>query len=376
MWDSSRTARWSVPLIAAALVAISQTAVAGGALPTPIHRTALTKEYSLTSVSCPATNYCEAVGQTQIGTTLSGLAESWNGATWSAQAPALPAGASSFTLEGVTCAAVNSCIAVGYGVVSTHDYTLVETWNGTSWSIQSSPDVAGAAEDILSSVSCESATSCLAVGASVGPTPPWQTLAETWNGSTWTISPTPDMGTGQNTLSSVSCVPAYCSAVGSYYAPGGSSASTLDEAWSSGTWSVVATPNGSGSSTLSGVACASTTFCEAVGFEGEALIETWNGSTWSIAASPTRVGSLFGVSCVSPSYCVTVGKGPLAEVWNGSTWVVHQAIKPSTSTGAFLDSVSCPSATACMAVGTYYAPDKSLAETWNGRYWVRSPTKY
>jgi hypothetical protein len=106
------------------------------------------------------------------------------------------------------------------------------------------------------------------------------------------------------------------------------------------------------------------------------LVENWNGTTWSTVATQASRDSLSAASCPAPSDCVAVGEGPLGEVWNGSTWTIRRAIKPATGKGAALSAVSCYSADACMAVGYYYPPDKSLAEFWNGRYWVRSPTRY
>jgi hypothetical protein len=364
--------------MAAAVALAGGAAGLGFACPSSAASTPVAQEYGLTSVSCPSSSYCEAVGQGQVGKTISALAEGWIGTGWAAQATTDPPGASRYTFEGVACTASDSCVAVGYYMVATHDHTLVETWNGASWAIVPSPDVAGDADDVLTSVSCATSSFCTAVGAAAGASPPWETLVEAWNGTAWTISTTPNVGTGQNTLSSVACPSStYCTAVGSYFAAG--QPETLDESWSGGAWTVQVTPDESASSALGGVACTSASFCTAVGVAsgaGGALVETWNGTTWSTVPTPASRDSLGAVSCPTPSDCVAVGDGPLGEVWNGATWTIRRAIKPPTSKGAALSAVSCFSAVACMAVGYYYNPDKSLAELWNGRYWVRSPTRY
>ena len=78
---------------------------------------------------------------------------------------------------------------------------------------------------------------------------------------------------------------------------------------------------------------------------------------------------LNGVSCASPANCTAVGQyyrtasGPqltLIERWNGRAWRVEPS--PSIGRGSTLDSVSCPSATSCTAVG-------SLIIGWNGVSW-------
>lgn len=123
-------------------------------------------------------------------------------------------------LESVTCTAVNSCIAVG------DDYELgpsAETWTGSEWSTPTAaslPDVEGG---YLGDVSCTASTKCTAVGGG------WNkvdgaavTLAETWNGSSWTEQATPrESEVAGNRLQGVACTgAARCVAVGSSSAAG------------------------------------------------------------------------------------------------------------------------------------------------------------
>ena len=68
------------------------------------------------------------------------------------------------------------------------DKTLVERWNGTSWSIVTSPNPSGATFAVLSGVSCPSTTSCYAVGESALD----KTLVEHWNGTSWSIVASPN----------------------------------------------------------------------------------------------------------------------------------------------------------------------------------------
>jgi hypothetical protein len=86
----------------------------------------------------------------------------------------------------------------------------------------------------------------------------------------------------------------------------------------------------------------------------------WDGSVWSIVASPnagTSVDELNSVSCVSASDCVAVGRTDtgsanetLVMVWDGSVWSIVSSPNAGTSVDE-LNSVSCVSTSDCVAVG-------------------------
>ena len=83
----------------------------------------------------------------------------------------------------------------------------------------------------LNGVSCASTTTCVAVGDLINSSSQEITLAQDWNGSSWTtlVTPTFPAGTGA-ALSAVSCASAtYCIAVG--YAYGASNTAALAERW-------------------------------------------------------------------------------------------------------------------------------------------------
>src|SRR5206468_3378703 len=138
--------------------------------------------------------------------------------------------------------------------------TLVEHWNGASWSIVASPNQSGATDSSLSRVSCPSATRCYAAGSYFADAPGGKTLVEQWNGTTWSIVPSPNpSGPTDSSLNSVSCASTTnCYAVGSYSTP--TSGKTLVEQWNGTTWSIIPSPNASGAtdSILTSVACPST----------------------------------------------------------------------------------------------------------------------
>ena len=324
---------------------------------------------------------------------------------WSIATAAVPTGASQVYLDGVSCTGATSlnCYAVGSYVTSKGTVkTLIEHSTGTAWKIVTSPDRTGAVASALVSVSCASAVSCFAVGNSqASPTSPALTLIERWNGKSWTIASSPDAAhaTG-NYLEGVSCVSALrCFAVGDYTS-GGTAGSTLIERWNGTAWTITPSPNRQGSAVdqLAGVSCtgAAITSCFAVGqwastTSGSALFtltERFNGSAWVVVASPNVGGqyrtSLNDVSCTSAKFCLAVGVwqhspgASVSERWNGTAWTIFNVPNHAGFTFSQLNSVSCASPTNCMAVGSWTtggAPGSTLVAHWNGTAWslVYSP---
>jgi hypothetical protein len=335
---------------------------------------------SLTAVSCRSATACTAVGYDDGGT----LAEAWNGRVWAIELTPNPTGTqkTGSALLGVSCTSASTCTAVGSGPGG----TLAEAWNGKVWAIEPTPNPTGSESGSLAGVSCASTTACAAVGMNG----PYGTLAEAWNGKTWTIEPTPNPSGGIfSQLAGVSCTSAKtCTAVG-----GGGHTSA--EVWNGQTWAIKPTPNptGSESGSLSGVSCTSVTACTAVGYylnssnTNLTLAEAWNGKTWTIETTPNPkgIGDLYGVSCISATACTAVGASglrnygntnlTLAEAWNGRTWTIEPTPNPNGSRESSLYAVSCSSANACTAVGTYKSSDtarasRTLVEAWDGEKWA------
>jgi hypothetical protein len=118
---------------------------------------------TLYGVACPNTTSCYAVGSYRASSTTKTLVEHWNGTIWSIVTSPNPS--SSFSIiEGVSCPSTTSCNAVGSYSTSSGYKTLVEQLNGTSWSIVASPNPTGATDSFLYGVACPSITNCFAVG--------------------------------------------------------------------------------------------------------------------------------------------------------------------------------------------------------------------
>jgi hypothetical protein len=132
---------------------------------------------------------------------------------WSIQSTPNPVGSNFNLLAGVSCLSISQCTSVGGAVNSAGSLvTLAQRWQGSSWTLESTPNPAGSNFDLLSGVSCTSSTACTAVGGA-----DQVTLAELWDGSSWTIQPTPNPPAYVSSLSGVSCTSASaCTAVGSW----------------------------------------------------------------------------------------------------------------------------------------------------------------
>jgi hypothetical protein len=100
--------------------------------------------------------------------------------------------------------------------------TLIERWDGTSWAMVSSPNTSATQANLLLGVTCASASNCWAVGDYYNGIA-LQTLIERWDGTAWSIVTSPNISTAQtNVLSGVTCVSASeCWAVGYSYADNG-----------------------------------------------------------------------------------------------------------------------------------------------------------
>jgi len=277
------------------------------------------------------------------------------------------------------------------------------------WTIEPTATIADSSQPSLSSVSCVAASDCTAAGSYLNATSNEVTLVEHWDGTAWSIDPTPNPGEG-GTLSAVSCTSASdCTAVGSYTTTTGEQL-TLAEHWDGTAWSVQATPTvpGASGSALAGVSCVPSGMCLATGdyTDGSGvrypLAERWNGPAWRLldATLPPGPGELVHVSCSTGAACTALGLArgsgrTLIYRWNGATWSTEHLVRPTKANGAWLYGISCTGAESCVGVGhwSYYActgPKQpcnclewsqdhctwnagSLVEAWDGTRWrVRS----
>ena len=265
---------------------------------------------------------------------------------------------------------------------------------GAGWVIQPTPQPPGESIN-LSGVSCLSVSACTAVGDYYNQRGVERTLAERWDGMSWTIEATVDPPETSsdlpNGLSGVSCPSAsVCTAVG-FYSGSGSGLLPLVERREGASWALQAIPMPpDAGGELSGVSCPSVSACIAVGtfYRGDSsftLVEQWDGTAWTVQPTPNPANAsgsdthLVAVSCLSASTCAAVGwyidtrfgALALAERWDGKTWAIQRTPSPAGSIESHLTGVSCPSAMSCTAVGNTNSGTGpvALAERWNGTSW-------
>jgi hypothetical protein len=313
---------------------------------------------ALLGVSCASLSSCVGVGsyKNSSGTELP-LSESWNGTAWGIQTAVVPSGGKEAVLQSVSCTASNACSAVGaYHNSAGELRSLAERWNGTEWTIQSTPLPTGATGTTLYGVSCSTATSCIAVGY-YQKTGTYLTLADRWNGTEWTQQTSPN-GTGSiNMLESVSCTSTTaCTAVGNEFTE------TLVVRWNGTSWTTQSGINHKEAykQGFSGVSCATATSCTAVGFykmtafgASTAVVQGWNGTEWT---SQTPVGAPSSVSCASASICTGLNGGAFGseiEASNGAEWTSQIPATPTGGKEVDLIGISCTANATCIAVGHY-----------------------
>lgn len=176
-----------------------------------------------------------------------------------------------------------------------------------------------------------------------------------------------------------------CIAVGRYYGSSAGPILSLAAHLDGHAWLGDATPNRGRDSGLDGVSCASATYCIAVG----ATAEAWNGNRWTAVRAR---GPMSTVSCVAPGVCQALGgrdddRAVAAARWDLRGWHAERVPEPiSAPQNITIAGVSCASARFCMAVGEYSRGararpsaafrERTLAELWNGSRWrlVRTPS--
>lgn len=264
----------------------------------------------------------------------------------------------------------------------------------SEWSLVEMPNPKASKGTYLwGGVSCSSAEACMAAGHYNNSEGNQLTLAERWDGKTWTIQETPNhQAKYASELGGISCASSEaCIAVGEDFPIGGPSVSTFAEQWNGKEWSIQETPNPPETERrrLTSVSCTSSTSCTAIGeYWGGKYYETpfaekWNGKVWGIQeiAKPGNYETAIRrISCSSTGACTAVGlyeKKPLsehttlAERWNGKEWSIQTTPNPTEAESSSFEDVSCPTAISCTAVGYYNNSKKELPfiEAWSGKGW-------
>ncbi len=247
---------------------------------------------ALLGVSASTATDAWAVGFSVLGRHDDGtLIEHWNGTAWSVNSSLVVTGFVA-ELTGVADLSPTDAWAVGKG-----NSALLEHWNGSAWSSATIPDpdfTPGAGQ----SISASSPTDIWIVGTTVNTTTGITTAeALHFDGTAWAVVPMQQPGTNTPTIGAVTAISAMDAwavgeDIGATSAPGGS---TLIEQWNGTKWSIVPSPTPGADPGLTGVAARGSSDVYAVGnnlpsINGGAvqgLILRWNGNTWSQDTDPT-----------------------------------------------------------------------------------------
>lgn len=248
----------------------------------------------------------------------------------------------------------------------------------------------------LLDVGALSATDAWAVGYSAGTQ---QTLAQHWDGTSWTIVPTPSPSTilQVNSLTGVAAISSTDVWAVGIYAPDdgpGPAAQTLALHWDGSTWSVVPSPVFTGGSQFDGVSALASDDIWAVGVRAlgapgpdeTPLTARWDGSTWQVVTAPyvaDHINRFYGVSARTASDAWAVGEWRsltstfhiMIEHWDGSSWSVVSAPDPGDNDQ--LSTVLALAADDAWIVGSRHdgptQTQQALIMHWNGTDWSVYP---
>jgi hypothetical protein len=318
---------------------------------------------TLTSISCPTSGFCVAVGSYQTSTAIEHpLIVTMTDGTWTASNPPLSgldppyddtrSSTRHAYLTAVTCVTSSWCVAVG----TSSELGFSETLSGGTWS-DSTVQIAD-----LSMLACPTVGWCLAADGAG--------QLETLSNGGWAAASVPETGLGAAqtataglTIADVACpASGTCVAVGSHPVTDGSEgviSTLLHGEWSSsvaplaGVYPPPATP---AFASLSGVACPSPGSCVAVGTysvgygaptdtygrQEAGLIETLSDGAWSPTSAPLTgakpdqySGALLKDACPATGSCVAVGYSwaPGPHAFPGGGIVESQSVGPPPGWG-------------------------------------------
>ena len=249
------------------------------------------------------------------------LAEHWDGGSWSIAPVPVPAAAGALggaQLDAVAAVSSGDVWAVGQVGVSSWSTsdggqqwssadTLIEHWEGTAWSVVPSPDAASrdgvSPVDSLVSLVAISSDDVWAAGVtqwplSVGLSFVAQPLVEHWDGSSWSLVNVPDpVAPPPDWALGDARPPTGAAPVGSAVLLGGA-ASSGDDVWLVGGYqedSGITTPPG----------------------PWETLTEHWDGSSWSVVPAPdvTLPEPLEDGSPHADDALTAAGVSPAGDLW-------------------------------------------------------------
>jgi hypothetical protein len=387
---TSRTRRWRAAggaALAAALLAVAPAASAAPARhPGRIPGAAANEQ--LDNIQAVSATDIWVLGQHD--TTSAPLVWHGNGRTWT-QVPVPGQLLHGGSLADIAATSPDSAWAIG---TTGSSQTLILHWNGTAWSRQASPNAPGV--DLLDSATATSAGSAWAVGEACAKTS--QTCSPLilhWNGTRWSLTTSPLVADSDHLEDVTATSPDNAWADGltcsiTFGCPSGA----MIVHWNGKTWSSQKLPATRGLGLIA-IAAASARDGWAFGriFNGgdtfTPVALRWTGSRWATASPPARLvpnGALESGAVTAPDDVWAVGlpdSGPGNTIlihWNGKTWSRVPSPTPGVRGSTQLGQVVALSGQDAWAVGSYCAKpytvncaaNRPLLQHWNGKTWTRA----
>jgi hypothetical protein len=288
---------------------------------------------SLAAVSASSTTDAWAVGRTQVNREdFAPLALHWNGTAWSVSSSAATALAGQIA-DGVADISPTDAYAIGGGLGSANT-GLVAQWNGTTWSRVTVPLPSGAGPtSTLNAISANGPDDVWIAGTYELSSTNLrrETYSLFWNGSTWSVVKMP-LNPSSNINASYQINAIQVNSPTDVWAVGDqgvtdSSSSTLIEHWNGTAWSIVPSPAPGSDSDLTGVTTSNAANdVWAVGYydptgtaQGQTLTLNWNGTAWVTVASPNASSGFSVLDSVATTPGATIVQAVGASGASGST---------------------------------------------------------
>jgi hypothetical protein len=367
--------RWALSFLFAGLASLAITAGASAATSVPYWGTALpyaattssSNETVVLGTSCTSVGNCAAVGETDIDVSGSDTSAPFlaaeSGGTWGPPTSlALPGGDEGY-LESISCTSATSCVAVGADQSADTPIIYPIAVSGLTATAQTPVAVTAPGPDaLLSSVSCVSSGACTAVGSYMGGDLPM--VAYTSGTGPWTVkaagTSAPVAATSDSVLNAISCPSSgACEAVGEY----------ADTSGNVYPWALTVTDGVLGTGTN-------------VGLPGDAV----PSDSSEIEEGSFTFNGLDAVSCPSAGVCTAAGSYSIASgsieavaipIVNATpgTPVEFGAGSSASDVETTISGISCSDASDCSAVATtnYPFPSASVANENAGSWSALAP---
>jgi hypothetical protein len=162
-----------------------------------------------------------------------GLVMHYDGTSWTQVTVAAPSPSTGWELTAVAATSASDVWAVGDASNGSAQHAIVEHFNGTSWSVTEAPDQSGFPLNAFVGVAALSPANVWAVGYSSPGNATSTPLVEHFDGTSWTVQQAPGMAGRSLSLAGLTSTPAgQLWAVGGSYATGSTNSQTLTARYS------------------------------------------------------------------------------------------------------------------------------------------------